>query len=211
MRWAGAARAVEANADARAAKSLEFRLPQFRSPSPASPLRRVRHTPMTCGPAMWSAGAEAANSGRRPRFGSARSAPPPTGTTIGRHADASRAGHAPPGSAGSQSGVAVLRFRMTLPPHSTCVCRSQHRAVSRSGAASRKATPPRTPGRGGLSSGRPPGVGTRRGYSLHATVTNLETALIATRCRFHPAPAVVWLRRKGDAQPVLFCPLTPEH
>ena len=45
------------------------------------------------------------------------------------------------------------------------------------GAASRKATPPRTPGRGGLSSGRPPpGVGTRRGYSLHATVTNLETA-----------------------------------
>ncbi len=30
------------------------------------------------------------------------------------------------------------------------------RAVSRSGAASRKATPPRTPSRGGLSSGRPP-------------------------------------------------------
>jgi len=65
-------------------------------------------------------------------------------------------------------------------PSSDCPrCGWDARAVSRSGAASRKATPPRTPSRGGLSSGRPPpGVGTRRGYSPHATVTNLETALL---------------------------------
>ena len=35
-------------------------------------------------------------------------------------------------------------------------CQNQIRAVSRSGPASRKATPPRIPSRGGLSSGRPP-------------------------------------------------------
>ena len=61
------------------------------------------------------------------------------------------------------TGVSRMVRGAVIPP-ATDALPSFGRAVSRSGAASRKATPPRTPSRGGLSSGRPPpGVGTRRG------------------------------------------------